>query len=51
MESINILGDKPKNNPRIIATINIDRKGSKFNLVIKKGTLLFDNGDLICMII
>ena len=35
MESINILGDKPKNNPRIIATINIDRKGSKFNLVIK----------------
>ena len=35
IESINTLGDNPKNNPRTIATNNIDKKGSKFSLVIK----------------
>ena len=35
IESTNLLAGRPKNNPRIIATINIDKNGSKCNFVIK----------------
>ena len=35
IESINVVGDNPNNNPKITATINIERNGSKRNLVIK----------------
>ena len=35
IESIKLVGDNPNNNPKINATINIERNGSNRNLVIK----------------